>query len=141
MLTALAVLVLLGAVVSSAERERREARLRSGAPAWADLARITGVADRSQLVRLPGVSLARDGRPRFDPARRGALPAHLMGAVVDHPVGHGASLALAVAVLGAALAATYLPRAAAPLLTAAACYQLVARLYAVAVWVERRAAR
>ncbi len=139
MLTALALLVLLGALVASAEHELREARLRAGTPAWGDLARITGVADRRQLARLPGVSLAGDGRLRFDPARRGALPAHLTALLVDHPIGHGACLALGVASLGVALAPPQLPLLG-WLVTFAACYQLLSRIYALVVWVEGRAA-
>ncbi len=139
MLMALALLVLVAAVLASAERERREARLRAGAPAWADLARITGVADRAQLARMPGVSLAGDGRPRFDPARRAALPAHLTALLVDHPIGHGACLALGIASLGVALAPPQLPLLGWPV-TFAACYQLLSRIYALVVWVEGRAA-
>ncbi len=139
MLMALALLVLVAAVLASAERERREARLRAGAPAWADLARITGIADRTQLARMPGVSLAGDGRPRFDPARRAALPAHLTVLLVDHPVGHGVCLSLGVATLGVAFQLDQLPLLG-WLVTFAACYQLLSRLYALVVWVEGRAA-
>jgi hypothetical protein len=140
MLMALALAVLLAALLSAAERERREARLRAGAPAWGDLARITGLSDQRELVRLPGVSLAGDGRPLFDPARRSALPVHLTGCVVDHPIGHGLSLALALAMLGLGLehGGGELPLLAPLLLAAAAGYQLLARLYALVVWVEVR---
>lgn len=141
MLMALALVVLAAAVLSFAERERREARLRSGVPAWSDLARITGLADQRALMRLPGVSLARDGRPRFDPTRRAALPAHLAGTVLDHPIGHGLSLALAVAILGLELEPGDQPLLAAALLLAGgACYELLSRLYALVVWVEARTA-
>ncbi len=139
MLVTLAVLVLLGAVLASAERERREARLRAGAPGWGDLARITGIADRRELVRMPGVSLAGDGRPRFDPARRAALPAHLTALLVDHPIGHGVCLSLGIATLGAAVKLDQLPLLG-WLVTFAACYQLLSRLYALVVWAEGRAA-
>ena len=138
MLMTMAFLVLLAALASSAERERREARLRAGAPIWADLARITGLADHRELSRLPGVSLTCDGQPRFDPARRGALPAHLTALLVDHPWGHGLSLALAVAAIGIALEAQELPVLGRLLLAMAACYQLLAWLYALSVWVEAR---
>jgi hypothetical protein len=138
MLMALALAVLLAALLSAAERERREARLRAGAPAWGDLARITGLADQRELVRLPGVTLAGDGRPLFDPARRSALPVHLTGCMVDHPVGHGLSLALALAMLGLGLEHGELPLLAPLLLAAAGGYQLLARLYALVVWVEVR---
>lgn len=138
MLTVLAILVLLAAILSSAELERREARLRAGTPIWADLARITGVADQRELARLPGVSLAGDGRLRFDPARRTALPTHLTGSLVEHRWGHGLSLALAIAALGLTLEPEELPLAATLLLALAGCYQLLARLYALTVWVEAR---
>lgn len=137
MLMALALGVLLAALLSAAERERREARLRAGAPDWSDLARITGLADQRDLVRLPGVSLAGDGRLRFDPARRAALPVHLAASVLDHPVGHGLSLALAVAVLGLLLQPAGLsPALGALFLVAAACYQILSWLYALVVWIE-----
>jgi hypothetical protein len=138
MLVDLATLVLLLSLLSFAQLERREARMRAGAPVWTDLARITGVADPQALARLPGVSLGGDGEPRFDPALRPALPVHVTGSLVEHPLGHGLSLALAVAVLGLALEAGTVPALAGMLLVAAACYQLVARLYALSVWVESR---
>ena len=128
MMTVLALTVLLLAVLASAELERREARLRAGAPGWGDLARITGQADPSALRRLPGVSLTRDGQPRIDPERRAALPIHLTGSLVEHRLGHGLCLALAVAVLGLPQPLAELPDAATLLQVAAGCYQLVARL-------------
>lgn len=139
MVTALALLVLLGALLASAEHAVREARLRAGTPAWRDLARITGVGNRCQLARLPGVSLADDSRPRFDPARRAALPTHLTALLLDHPIGHGVCLAVGVATLGVALAPVPSPLLG-WLVTFAACYQLLARLYRLVVWVEGRAA-
>lgn len=138
MLVELAVLVLVASILSSIQLERREARLRAGSPAWTDLARITGQADPRALVRLPGVSRSSDGSLRFDPALRDALPVHLTGSLVEHPLGHGLSLALAVACLGNALEVGSVPRLAAVLLVGAACYQLLARLYALVVWLEAR---
>jgi hypothetical protein len=141
MLMALALIVLAAAVLSFAGRERREARLRSGLPDWSDLSRITGLVDPHALMQLPGVSLARDGRLRFDPARRSALPEHLAGSVLDHTIGHGISLALAVAILGLQFDPSgERPVLAALLLAGAACYQLLSRLYALVVWVEARTA-
>jgi hypothetical protein len=134
----IALLVLMASIASSLELERREARLRAGAPAWVDLQRITGVAHRRELVRLPGVSITGDGRPRFDPARRGALPAHLLALLLEHPAGHGACLALAVAVLGTAFKAAELPPFGLLLFALACCYQLLARLYVLTLWVEAR---
>jgi hypothetical protein len=136
MLVGGAMLVLLVSLWSCVEAERREARLRSGAPAWADLARITGISDPQQLARLPGVWLA-GGRPRFDPACRGGLPAHPAGSLFDHRVGHGLSLSFAIAALGASPAggaATTLGL----VLAGAAGYQFLARLYALAIWVDGR---
>ena len=141
MLFDLALVALLASLWSCVGVERREARLRAGVPAWGDLARITGVADQGLLVRLPGVSLAGDGRPQFDPARRRALPAHVTGTLVDHPVGHGLCLSTAVAVLGTAGSVV---RGAALLGTAIAAsltYQLLTRLYALVVWAEGRGGR
>jgi hypothetical protein len=138
MLFDLAMLVLAISVLSLAELERREARMRAGSPAWGDLARITGVADPRELVRLPGVSLAGDGSLRFDPALRPALPVHVTGSLVDHRVGHGLSLSLSLAALGILLGGAALPIVGALLLGGAAGYQLLTRLYALVVWVEGR---
>jgi hypothetical protein len=138
MVVELAVLVLIVSFLSTVQIERREARLRAGAPAWVDLARITGEADPRALARLPGVSRRSDGSWRLDPTRRDALPVHLAGSLVEHRMGHGLSLALAIACLGIFLELGALPQAAAMLLGAAAFYQLVARLYALVVWVEAR---
>lgn len=138
MLVALVMLVMGGALWSLAEAQRREDRLRAGAPVWADLARITGVADHQALLRMPGVSIAGDGSLRFNPAHRRALPVHLAGALIDHPIGHGLSLSLTVAAFGTALgragpsSAVWLP------LATAAAYQLLARLYLLALWIEAR---
>lgn len=138
MVVELAVLVLILSLLSWVQLERREARLKAGAPAWADLARITGEADPRALARLPGVSRSGDGACRLDPALRHRLPVHLTGSLVEHPLGHGLSLALAIACLGSAMELGQVPLLAAVLLGAAACYQLVARLYALVVWVEAR---
>ena len=138
MIMCIAFIVLIASILASAELERRESRLRSGAPGWVDLARITGVAQRRDLLRLPGISVTGDGRPRFDPERRGALPAHLLALVLEHPVGHGACLALAIAVLGTGFKAGQLPPIALLLFGLACCYQLLARLYVLTLWVEAR---
>ena len=138
MLVDLAMLFLAPALWSLADAERREARMRAGSPAWGDLARITGVADPGELLRLPGVSRAGDGTLRFDPACRRHLPVHVTGSMLDHRVGHGLSLALAIGVLGAALLAPGDGRALWVPLAGAAGYQLLSRLYALAVWIEGR---
>jgi hypothetical protein len=114
--------------------------MRAGAPVWADLARITGIADHRRLARMPGVSLTGDGTLRFDPAARAALPVHVTGSLVEHRLGHGASLSLGIAALGLGLRDAGLPEALWLLLAGAAGYQLLARLYALVVWVEGRTA-
>lgn len=140
MLVELAVLTLIVSVLSFRELERREARLRAGAPGWRDLARITGLANPRDLLRLPGVSLGRDGHPRFNPAQRTRLPAHRIGLLLEHRVGHGISISLAILALGAAL--SMLPAGVLVwlFLAGAAAYQLLCRLYALTIWVEYRTA-
>ena len=140
MLIELAMGILIAALLSCAELEGREARLRAGAPGWSDLARITGVADPRQLVRLPGVSLACDGSPRFNPSQRARLPVHMVGLLLEHPIGHGLSVSLAILGIGAAASTLDAGTPVWLLLVGAATYQLLCRLYALTIWVERRAA-
>jgi hypothetical protein len=140
MVVVLSTMVTLVSLLACAELEGRERRMRAGAPAWADLARITGVADHRRLARMPGVSLTGDGTLRFDPAARAALPVHVTGSLLEHRFGHGASLSLGIAALGIGLRGTSLPEALWLLLACAAGYQLLARLYAFVVWIEGRTA-
>lgn len=136
----LATIILIASLLSFTELERREARLRAGAPGWRDLARITGVADHRELLRLPGVSLTGDGSLRFNPSQRAELPVHLTGSILEHPIGHGMSVSLAIVCFGAAVGWLNANTPVWPLLTAAAVYQLLCRLYALSLWVEHRSA-
>lgn len=136
MLVGLALFVLVAALLSAWEADRREARLRAGVPAWIDLAYITGLADRRELARLPGVSVRGDGTLSFNPALRPLLPEHVTGAFVGHRHGHGLSVAIAVAASGAGFVLPAVPTAALVLLAVAAAYELVARLYQLAILAE-----
>src|SRR5688572_6872271 len=111
MVVVLSTMVILVSLLSCAELERREQRMRAGVPAWADLARITGIADQRRLARMPGVSLTGDGILRFDPAARAALPVHVTGSLVEHRLGHGVSLSFSIAALGIGLGSASLPDA------------------------------
>ena len=93
MVVVLSTMVTLVSLLACAELEGRERRMRAGA-------RLGGSRPDRRHRRqrpvspMPGVSLMGDGTLRFDPGPGRRCPCHVTGSLVDHRLGHGASLSL-----------------------------------------------
>lgn len=137
----MAVLALVSLVVALVAFHRirtRERRLRRGEAGLHDLVAFTGITDRQRLARLPGVLIGADGAVRLDPGCRQALPCHPLAAWLDSPIGNGLCISASIAALGMVAEGAMVPPGLVALTAAAALYQLLGRIWSLALWLEAR---
>jgi hypothetical protein len=120
------VLISGGASLSSSISTRRN--LRSGLGSHDDLMDYTGLYDRVVLLRLPGVSEAKDGGLTFDPAFYDQLPRTEEAKILGAPLGDALSMLVALATPFLALFWDGIPW---PSILAALAYQIAGWLWAL----------
>lgn len=135
----LAACCLVSSLAAFAALRARERRIVAGRARIDDLAAWTGITDRRGLLRIAGVRERPDGTLALDPRFLDSLPANPLHRALDNYVGNGLSVAVCLAALGVATGAGGAAAdVLAHLVLCAAGYQLLARLWSAAVWLELR---